>query len=305
MSGRAMQRTRANLGVAARVLRLGLFLASGLAALVSATAGSVEVTYLANEGFLLAGGGSKVLVDALFGQGLRGYEVVPPELRDKLERGEPPFDGVALVLATHHHADHFDPHAVSRFLLGNAAVVLVTTEEAVERLRGVVGGRFADIAGRVRGVSLADGEVARLEIAGVGLELFGLTHGDLDPPVPNLGFGIEIGGWRAIHLGDTVAGGAELRRALAGRQWDVALIPFWYLLDESGREAVAAEVAARAVVPMHLPDAAAPADYFGAPESRQALLAALAGLPDTVLLAEPMGFRTFAADAPTSERRVP
>ncbi len=69
----------------------------------------LEITYVANEGFLLAGGGKKVLIDALFDGGIAGYPTIPDELRPSLEQARPPFDGVDLVLATHFHGDHFGP----------------------------------------------------------------------------------------------------------------------------------------------------------------------------------------------------
>ena len=59
----------------------------------------VEITYLANEGFLLAAGEKKVLIDALF-PGITNYPAVPEPIRSRLERAETPFDGVDLVLAT-------------------------------------------------------------------------------------------------------------------------------------------------------------------------------------------------------------
>ena len=56
-----------------------------LAAPAAAIAEGVELTYLGNEGFLIAAGETRVLVDALYGEGLRGYPVVPPAERRRLE----------------------------------------------------------------------------------------------------------------------------------------------------------------------------------------------------------------------------
>ncbi len=43
-----------------------------------AAAEGVEVTYLGNEGFLIAAGDVRVVVDALFDDGIKGYPTVPP-----------------------------------------------------------------------------------------------------------------------------------------------------------------------------------------------------------------------------------
>jgi hypothetical protein len=66
---------------------------------------SLVITFLANEGVMLSSGGTTVLIDALFGDGLRGYGIVTQPTRTALERGQPPFDRVNAVLATHVHND--------------------------------------------------------------------------------------------------------------------------------------------------------------------------------------------------------
>ncbi len=69
---------------------------------------AVSVTYLANEGFLLAAGPLQVLIDGLFDDGIDGYPAVPEAIRQRLEAGSGPWAVIDLVLATHHHGDHFD-----------------------------------------------------------------------------------------------------------------------------------------------------------------------------------------------------
>ena len=56
---------------------------AGLADCVSAQ--SPTITYLANEGFLIESDGTRVLVDALFGEGLEHYAAVPAPERAALE----------------------------------------------------------------------------------------------------------------------------------------------------------------------------------------------------------------------------
>lgn len=187
--------------------RLRLILLSAMIGICFNTP-AAEITYLANEGFLLAGGGEKVLVDALFGDGLAGYAVVPAELRSKLEAAQPPFDGVDLVLATHFHDDHFDPRAVGRFLAAAPQARFVSTPQAVERLRTEYDG-FEGIAPRVRAVLPAEGDAERLESDGVALTVYNLHHGR-GRPIENLGFLVEVGGARLLHVGDTMVDAEEL-----------------------------------------------------------------------------------------------
>src|SRR5687768_12633750 len=77
---------------------------------------SLVITYLANEGVMLSSGGATVLIDALFGEGLRGYGVVSKPTRVRLEGATAPFDRVSAVLTTHIHPDHFDASGVAAHL---------------------------------------------------------------------------------------------------------------------------------------------------------------------------------------------
>ena len=47
----------------------------------------LELTYIGNEGFMISDGQHKILIDALYGNGLKGYVVVPKATRDSLEAG--------------------------------------------------------------------------------------------------------------------------------------------------------------------------------------------------------------------------
>ncbi len=268
--------------IAALVLGLALTGVSG-AAETQARAG-VEVTYLANEGFLIAAGDARVLVDALFGDGLAGYETVPAATRRELEAASGSFAGVDLVLASHHHGDHFDPRAVARHLENNPGARFVSTRQAVERLRRVAGfERFAD---RVEGHWPAEGETAAVEHAGIRVTVLNLHHGrDRRPPVQNLGFLIEIGGLRLLHVGDTEVTVEDVRPyALGDAGVDVFFAPAWTFTYDVWRP-VLAEVGARARVVMHLAAEGAPAGTFGPDGTRAKRLERIrAADPDAIVL---------------------
>lgn len=252
-------------GIASSLCLLALVVLAGpvLAATASAStdSGGVEIVYLANEGFLIRSGGRAVLIDALFGDGIRGYPFVPAEIRRDMELGEPPFDGVQLVLATHQHGDHFDPAAVARFLDGHPEAHFVSTEGAVaELLRLLPEGGSA--RARVRAATPEAGRPVRLEHDGLVVEAFDLHHGEgMNPPIANLGFIIEIGGVKLLHVGDTEVTAGEFRESgAAERSVDVALLSYW-TLDRLGPV-----IGAPRTVLMHLPAVDAPRDYF-APQS--------------------------------------
>ena len=84
----------------------------------------VTVTFLANEGVLLSAGNRKVLIDALFQEYRPMYALPPDSTRRALQAARPPFDGVDLILATHHHGDHYQPAQVAAHMRANPRAVV-------------------------------------------------------------------------------------------------------------------------------------------------------------------------------------
>ena len=231
------------------------------------TTDTVDVTYLGNEGFLIAAGETSVLIDALFSDGIAGYAVVPPKPRRQLEAAAGPFEGVDLILASHYHGDHFDPRAVARHLASNPDARFVSTHQAVDRMRQLKS--FTDLADRVEGHWPAEGATAEVEHAGVTVTVFNLHHGrDRQPPVQNLGLLIDLGGLRLLHVGDTEVTVDDIRAyALGDYDIDVLFAPGWFFTYQQWQP-LFAEIDADTRIVMHLAEPSAPASYFGPDASR-------------------------------------
>ena len=244
-----------------------------LAADEPSAAARLELLYLANEGVIVSDGGRRVAIDALFGDGLPDYPAVPAAERAALEGGRGDFGQIDLLLATHAHADHFDPAAVARHLAANPDALFVSTPAAVAALLALPdGSAFAE---RTRGLLPAEG-AARETIAwrGIRVTAFNLHHGrELVTPVDHLGFLVELGGRRIVHLGDTEATLAELTAALGRERGriDLLLVPYWRLLPADDRAGLRRALEPKRLAAFHLPRPESPADWFGAPGSLPAL----------------------------------
>lgn len=290
-------------GGAARPRRLLRRVTAALATLIALSTparGQVVVTYLGNDGFLLAGGGRTVLIDALFGDGIEGYERVSPELRSRLEAGEAPFDTVDLVLATHYHPDHFAPAAVIGYLRSNPRAAFLSTPQAVEELEPLLAD-LPQVGERVEEVFPPRGRPVRLSRGGVDLEVYNLHHGKgRRPPVQNLGFLFEIGGLKVLHVGDSEVSGKELRRyALGEQRIGLALLPFWLLVSEPWIETVRTQIRPTSIGVMHLPRPAAPGFYFGSAGNYGETVRRLqAAFPDAVLFERSGAAVTFPRTTP-------
>ena len=231
----------------------------------------VDLVYLGNEGFLLEAGETRVLVDALYGDGLKGYPVVPKEIRESLETGEGPFGGVDLVLATHHHSDHFRAEPVARFLRAQPEARFVSTRQAVEAVLALDAG----LRDRLQGFWPNPGERKSLAFEGLELEILRLHHGkNRRPEIQNLGFVLELGGVRLLHVGDTEVSVDDVAPyALDRSRLDVALLPTWhYSADNHGVNELLGKVQR---VVMHVAAEDAPAGYFYPAETLEDLLRVL------------------------------
>ena len=245
------------------------------AAASGAAASRLEISYLGNAGFLISDGEHTVLIDALFGEGLAGYPVVDEARRADLERAAAPFDEVDVVLATHHHGDHFAPDAVARHLSANPRALFLSTPQALDRLRAAVDD-FAPLAQRAHGVLPPEGERHTVRLLGLDVTLLPLHHGrDRDPPVENVAFLFELGGRKLLHAGDTVVRVADLAPYdLASESIDVAMLPFWLLVYDDW-EGVPERIAAGEILAMHVPAPDAPASYYSPFEDLESLDAAI------------------------------
>lgn len=227
-----------------------------------ATSDALEVHYLGNEGFLVESGGRRVLIDALFGEGISGYDAVPVQLRASLERGTGTWGGVEIALASHFHRDHFDPDAVARFLDANPLAIFISTPQAAESFAESNPDR-PELIERFRAVLPEPGTVESLDVAGVRIDVLNLHHGAGNPPTQNLGVIVSLGRQRFLHLGDTEAKMVDFEpylEILVGT--DVALLPFWFLSSEWRADMVHGFLRPQRIAVAHMPTRDAPAGYF-------------------------------------------
>jgi L-ascorbate metabolism protein UlaG (beta-lactamase superfamily) len=172
---------------------------------------AVRLTYLANEGVMLSSPRGRVLIDALFGDGLPDYAVVPHPERDSLERAAGQYGGPSLLLTTHAHRDHYDSAAVARYLASNPEAVAI----------GPPG-------------PAAHGELRPADLGWVQVRPIAIPHGPTIRPVGHTWYLVTLDGTTALHLGDTNGDPAAWPSlGLPAGGVDIALVPYWYALDDA------------------------------------------------------------------------
>jgi Beta-lactamase superfamily domain len=193
-------------------------------------AAPVRLTYLANEGVMLSSSHGRVLIDALFGDGLPEYAVVPDPERDSLERAAGPYGGPALVLFTHAHRDHYDSAAVARYLASNPGAVVL----------GPPG-------------TAPDGGVRATDLGWVQVRPIPIAHGPTIRPVGHSWYLVTLDGLTALHLGDTSGDPRSWRGLdLPKGGVDIALVPFWFALDDARFRSLLETVPAHTIVLLHV-----------------------------------------------------
>jgi L-ascorbate metabolism protein UlaG (beta-lactamase superfamily) len=201
----------------------------------------LRVTYLANEGVLVESGATRVLVDALFRDSLDPYARHSRAVQEDLETGRRPFDGIALALATHFHLDHWDAGAISRFLRSNPQALFASTEHATAMIP-------SELRARVRDLWPRDGQPSTLVVGRAKVTALPLKHG----AAQNLAYRLELSGTVVAHLGDADASEGNFERLASAGPVDLALVPFWWLLDSKAASFVKTAWKPRNLVALHI-----------------------------------------------------
>lgn len=210
----------------------------------------IAITYVVNEGFIIESGDKKILIDALLDS--VGEFAIPPMLHSSMLYAGPPFDDVDLVLTTHSHADHFEPSTVGEFLLNDPQAYFISTEQAVSALR-LNYERIDEIEDRVFGNYPPSGVPVFTAANGIDLEIINLPHSGY----PNVGYLIDIGGFKLLHTGDFFMEDAEAALTLldsyqlSEKAIDIAFVHWSLLLFGEYRPIVLEGIQPGKIIPMH------------------------------------------------------
>jgi L-ascorbate metabolism protein UlaG (beta-lactamase superfamily) len=224
-----------------------------LLAAVGCGASEIEVTAVANEGFLVRAGDRGVLVDALFratGPYPDFFQQGPSdELLERMLGAEGEFSRVDVVLVSHHHADHHDAPTAVEFLRRHKEAVLVGTEAVRASMAEQPG--FDEIADRVIAPALAWGECADLEVNRVRVRVCRARHSG-SPDLTNHVYRVALAGARFVHEGDAELSGSTFSELeLSEHGLDLAFLHSWWVTSDEGRDAVLRWLRPHGIVLMH------------------------------------------------------
>ena len=239
----------------ARVLSAGLMLAGYVGPAVGAErqrkAGELRDHLCRECRGAVRNGRTEVPFDAPIREGISPYATPTTEQRRSLESATAPFDNVTAILITHWHEDHFSAEAVAAHLRSSPSTRLVSSAEVVQRVKAVAGPAVP--AAQFNAVTPEPGASERATGSGVPCTCSAsgtIRRGGCRSSTS--AFSSKVAA-RCFTRGDAdpAADNFSLLRSLP--PVDTALLPFWYVMDDSNRRFVASSIGPRRILGIHLP----------------------------------------------------
>jgi ankyrin repeat protein/L-ascorbate metabolism protein UlaG (beta-lactamase superfamily) len=217
--------------------------------------GTVEITYIANDGFMIVGGGRKILIDALH-MNPWGFPETGERVFSMMLAGSPPFDGIDADIVSHAHSDHMTPAMHAGLLERDDRAIFLSSQIACDSLKMVAGEAFDGFAGRVVSVDPEWKEFGEVEANGVKLGFFGINHaGPGQEPYKTLATCMDVGGIYIAHLADQQAAtSGDYYKAvdLKSRGVDIIFADRFFLADSIGQHVVREYIDPQYIILMHL-----------------------------------------------------
>lgn len=212
-----------------------------------------EITYIANEGFLISSGNKNVLVDALQINPW-GYESTTDKVFDDMLNSIEPFRDLDLILFSHDHADHFHAQMSAKLLMEQPDLTLVSSEKVVDAFKNDSVVDYEKIADQVISVNPEWSESIEKTIDGIKLKMFVVNHAD-EGEYKTLAFIIDMNGKKIMHLGDIYPAANVLyfqEMELQKDSIDILFADGYFLSNEVGELIVRKYIQPKEIIVMHL-----------------------------------------------------
>jgi L-ascorbate metabolism protein UlaG (beta-lactamase superfamily) len=226
----------------------------------AAIAHDSQVRYLGNEGVMLVDGDTKVLMDAFYANSYGQYVLVSEATHKAMLMGTPPFDGVDALVVSHVHGDHFSPEPALEYLLAQPDVEVFAPGQVIDALIKTATLEQRERLKHLNGFDLKPGQPGQsIKRGPLTIEAVAIPHsgGRARADIDNLAFRVVLNGSTSvIHLGDATIEDSEFARQQAfwdARKTHTVFPPFWFYLEDAGREILEQRIRADQVIGIHIP----------------------------------------------------
>ncbi len=209
----------------------------------------ITIQYIGNMGVLISDANNSLLIDGLHDEyRAESYTFPSDEVAQTLiTNNGSEFPPITAIMSTHFHQDHFDEALINQFLELNEHSVFIGSEQAAAELD--------EGKDQLIPISTATYQKQSVNLNGVKITSFYLNHvnpGRFDS-IQNVGFVVEINGFKILHIGDTNWFEEAFNAAeLASLDLDLAIIPFWMLMSEESSAKFSQWISADKIIATHL-----------------------------------------------------
>jgi len=215
----------------------------------------IDVTYIANSGFLIESGQNQIIIDALFKNGWDNYLTPTNSIVSDIINQQDPFNNSNLMLITHNHGDHFNPSMVVAYLLNNSENILIAPPLVTNTISKHPD--YKEFENQLVQLDKTNQEKNDTIIHGIRVRSFFIQH-DSRPQIENVGYLIDIDEMKVFHTGDY--NGSEIvefeKLQLQNEYIDLAFLNFYgFWNTEEEREFTDKYIKPQKITLMHIPPA--------------------------------------------------
>ncbi|WP_074407751.1 MBL fold metallo-hydrolase [Aquimarina megaterium] len=226
------------------MLKIFFFLSGLLYSISGISQENITLTYTGNMGVLISDHQSSVLIDGLHTKYGDDYLFPSKEVVHKINTRFKP----NVILFTHYHGDHFSASLSREYLVLNKKAVLFGANQITKN--------FSDFEDRVVTITTKDYTKQTIDIGKVTVTGLKINHaGKRHVAVENVGYIIKINNKRFLHVGDTNwFEEIELFNTLQlhGASIDVAILPYWMLLQDDASILIKKYINPKKVIATHI-----------------------------------------------------
>jgi L-ascorbate metabolism protein UlaG (beta-lactamase superfamily) len=241
---------------------------------------TLNVTHIANAGFLIESGSDKVLIDGIFYNVSGKFYTPSAETLESERLATVPFDDIDVYLNSHLHADHIDKDVALEHLSKNPAEFFVSTKQFEDSLNLVPG--YDTLKKRIRLIEWTNHSRLDTTINGIELKTYSFTHANGNIVVQNIGYLMTLNGFKVFDSGDSDPNISDTFQLynLGDESIDLAILHrgFFDAGDNSVEEQIMNYLQPKAIIIMHI--------KIGDYQLYRQNVAAYAGIPKVYFMEE-------------------
>lgn len=205
---------------------------------------TITLTYIGNMGVYITDNKSSVLIDGLHSKYGEDYLFPSKELVKTIHTNYKP----DVLLFTHRHGDHFNAELSTAYLQSNEKALLLGPQQVTSKMQSF-GDRIFTIT--TKDYSKQTINLGNLKVTGLKINHAGKRHITIE----NVGYILNIQDKKILHVGDT-NWMSEIKLFdhlhLDKENIDVAIVPYWMLLDESASFLIKKHIKPKKIIATHI-----------------------------------------------------